>query len=441
MGTSYNPKIVTDGLVLNLDPANVKSYPAGQDPFVNNVSLMLDGQSLTDKSQNNFTVTNSSAAINTAEFKYGNSSIYFNGSASLQISNSSKFNLGSSDFTIEAWIYPTIGSGSYAIIAKNQGNYTTGYEWWFGINNSPQNGVLQFTFVDASTTFYSVTNPNALSSNIWYHVAVSRVGSTIYLFVNGALVASTSAVTIRNTSSDVTIGRDLETTGGAGRFYTGYVDDVRITKGFGRFTSAFTPPTAPLSLPGVVTDLTKNRSIGTLKNGPTYSGGNLVFNGTNHYITSPTSTLLNFGTGDFTIEMWVYPTSVKTFSLLDFRINETNPNGNAFVIGTSASNFWVVYQNANQITGPTVVANQWVQVVVNRVGTAVKMFLNGVQAGSTWTTSNTFTDGAFVLGTDYPLNARFFQGNVSSVKVYKAKGFTNNEILQNFNATKGRFGL
>lgn len=441
MGTSYNPKIVTDGLVLNLDPANAKSYPAGQDPFVNNVSLMLDGQSLTDKSQNNFTVTNSSAAINTAEFKYGNSSIYFNGSASLQISNSSKFNLGSSDFTIEAWIYPTIGSGSYAIIAKNQGNYTTGYEWWFGINNSPQNGVLQFTFVDASTTFYSVTNPNALSSNIWYHVAVSRVGSTIYLFVNGALVASTSAVTIRNTSSDVTIGRDLETTGGAGRFYTGYVDDVRITKGFGRFTSAFTPPTAPLSLPGVVTDLTKNRSIATLKNGPTYSGGNLVFNGTNHYITSPTSTLLNFGTGDFTIEMWVYPTSVKTFSLLDFRINETNPNGNAFVIGTSASNFWVVYQNANQITGPTVVANQWVQVVVNRVGTAVKMFLNGVQAGSTWTTSNTFTDGAFVLGTDYPLNARFFQGNVSSVKVYKAKGFTNNEILQNFNATKGRFGL
>jgi hypothetical protein len=441
MGTSYNPKIVTDGLVLNLDPANVKSYPAGQDPFVNNVSLLLDGQSLTDKSQNNFTVTNSSAAINTAEFKYGNSSIYFNGSASLQISNSSKFNLGSSDFTIEAWIYPTIGSGSYAIIAKNQGNYTTGYEWWFGINNSPQNGVLQFTFVDASTTFYSVTNPNALSSNIWYHVAVSRVGSTIYLFVNGALVASTSAVTIRNTSSDVTIGRDLETTGGAGRFYTGYVDDVRITKGFGRFTSAFTPPTAPLSLPGVVTDLTKNRSIATLKNGPTYSGGNLVFNGTNHYITSPTSTLLNFGTGDFTIEMWVYPTSVKTFSLLDFRINETNPNGNAFVIGTSASNFWVVYQNANQITGPTVVANQWVQVVVNRVGTAVKMFLNGVQAGSTWTTSNTFTDGAFVLGTDYPLNARFFQGNVSSVKVYKAKGFTNNEILQNFNATKGRFGL
>jgi hypothetical protein len=68
------------------------------------------------------------------------------------------------------------------------------------------------------------------------------------------------------------------------------------------------------------------------------------------------------------------------------------------------------------------------------------MFLNGVQIGSTWTTSNTFTDGAFVLGTDYPLNARFFQGSLSSVKIYKGKGLSNNEILQNYNAIKARFG-
>ena len=195
------------------------------------------------------------------------------------------------------------------------------------------------------------------------------------------------------------------------------------------------------------TDLSGNNNTGTLTNGPTFSdsnGGVIVFDGTNDYMTSPTSTSFNFGTGDFTVEMWVYPTSVKGFSLLDFRINETNPNGNAFVIATSTSSplyAWVVYQGGNQIVGPTVVANQWVQLIVNRVGTSVKMFLNGVQIGSTWTTSNTFTDGAFVLGTDYPLNARFFQGNVSSIKVYKSKGLTSDEIRQNYNATKSRFGL
>ena len=195
------------------------------------------------------------------------------------------------------------------------------------------------------------------------------------------------------------------------------------------------------------TDLSGNNNTGTLTNGPTFSDGNMgsiVFDGTNDYVSVPSSTSFNFGTGDFTVEMWVYPTSVKSFSLLDFRINETNPNGNAFVIATSTSSplyAWVVYQGGNQIVGSVMVANQWVQLVVNRVGTSVKMFLNGVQIGSTWTTSNTFTDGAFVLGTDYPLNARFFQGNVSTIKVYKSKGLTSDEIRQNYNATKGRFGL
>ena len=211
------------------------------------------------------------------------------------------------------------------------------------------------------------------------------------------------------------------------------------TTAVGTVSKQFTPSTWR--------DLSGNSNKGTLTNGPTFSTGNMgsiVFDGTDDYVSVPSSTSFNFGTGDFTVEMWVYPTSVKSFSLLDFRINETNPNGNAFVIATSTSSplyAWVVYQGGNQIVGSTMVANQWVQLVVNRVGTSVKMFLNGVQIGTTWTTSNTFTDGAFVLGTDYPLNARFFQGNVSSIKIYKAKGLTSDEIRQNYNAVKGRYGL
>jgi len=434
MGTSYNPKIVTDGLVLNLDPANVKSYPANQDTFVNNVSLMLDGESLTDKSQNAVTVTVQGAVtVDSSVKKVGNSSLKFAGALTdyLTVPSTSLFAFPG-DFTIEFWTY------------ANQWGQRSGATVYFcnGVLNQFQLAVYPATQIELYFNGSSFINVPLSASIVgrWMHIALVRSGSTITIYENGTAVGSgTSSYSVP--ASICYVGRQLpRSPTDYGHNLDGYIDDLRITKG-ARYTANFTPPTAPLSLPGVVTDLTKNRSVATLKNGPTYSGGNLVFDGTNDYITSPTSTLFNFGTGDFTIEMWVYPTSVKTFSLLDFRINETNPNGNAFVIGTSASNFWVVYQNGNQITGPTVVANQWVQVIVNRVGTAVKMFLNGVQVGSTWTTSNTFTDGAFVLGTDYPLNARFFQGNVSSVKVYKAKGFTNNEILQNFNATKGRFGL
>jgi hypothetical protein len=434
MSLSHHPSIVKNGLVAYFDAANPKSYPAGQDPFVNNVSLMLDGESLTDKSQNSVAVTVEGSVIVDSSFKkVGNSSLKFGGALSdgLSVPSSSLFAFPG-DFTIEFWTY------------ANQWGQRSGATVYFcnGVLNQFQLAVYPATQIELYLNGSSFINVPLSASIVgrWVHIAIVRSGSTIRIYENGTSVGSgTSSYSVP--ASICYIGKQLpRSPTNYGHNLDGYIDDLKITKG-ARYTANFTPPTAPLSLPGVVTDLTKNRSIATLRNGPTYSGGNLVFNGTNHYITSPTSTLFNFGTGDFTIEMWVYPTSVKTFSLLDFRINETNPNGNAFVIGTSASNFWVVYQNGNQITGPTVVANQWVQVVVNRVGTAVKMFLNGVQAGSTWTTSNTFTDGAFVLGTDYPLNARFFQGNISSVKVYKAKGFTNNEILQNFNAAKGRFGL
>jgi hypothetical protein len=375
------------------------------------------------------------AKISTAQSKFGGSAGYFDGSGDyLSIASNPLFNFDTGDFTIELWAKLPNDNVDYSLISGSaNGNMdlrreATGY---LSLGRS-------YVAWDANSSVMAIANQ-------WAHIAVSRSGSTLRMFCNGVQIYSGSN-TVSYSVSNLQIGRTSASYGDL----SGYIDELRITKGIARYNSNFTIPSSAYPdntytpVTATVIDLTKNKITGTFTNGVDYNifnGGSLVFDGTNDYITSPTSTLFNFGTGDFTIEMWVYPTSVKTFSLLDFRINETNPNGNAFVIGTSASNFWVVYQNGNQITGPTVVANQWVQVVVNRVGTAVKMFLNGVQAGSTWTTSNTFTDGAFVLGTDYPLNARFFQGNVSSVKIYKAKGLNNNEILQNYNAIKARFGL
>ena len=140
-----------------------------------------------------------------------------------------------------------------------------------------------------------------------------------------------------------------------------------------------------------------------------------IFNGTSAYVYTSSSIALN--SNDFTIEFWCYPLDVRTFSLYDSRTNETNPNGNGFVIGTNSSQQWVIYQASNRIVGPTVTANAWSFISVQRIGTAVKMFLNGTQIGSTYTTSSSFSDGAFLIGTDYPKNARFFYGRIDDFRV------------------------
>jgi hypothetical protein len=154
MSLSHHPSIVKNGLVAYFDAANPKSYPAGQDSYANNVSLLLDGQSLTDKSQNNFTVTNSSAAINTAEFKYGNSSIYFNGSSFVSVPDSSAFSFGTGDFTIETWlklgaaITATSGDASFRSIVNKYSAGSNGTEdaFYVFLNNT---GFISRSVIDS----------------------------------------------------------------------------------------------------------------------------------------------------------------------------------------------------------------------------------------------------------------------------------------------------
>jgi hypothetical protein len=154
-------------------------------------------------------------------------------------------------------------------------------------------------------------------------------------------------------------------------------------------------------------------------------GASGFFNGTSAYLTAASSAI-TLGTSDFTIEFWIYPLDVRTFSLYDSRTNETNPNGNGFVIGTNASQAWVVYQAANRIVGPTVVANQWTHVAVTRSGSSVKMYINGTQVGSTWTTTGSFSDGATLIGTDYPKNARFVNGYIDDFRISRFARYASN---------------
>lgn len=171
--------------------------------------------------------------------------------------------------------------------------------------------------------------------------------------------------------------------------------------------------------------LTITPTSATISTSQAKYGASGFFNGTSAYLTAASSAI-TLGTSDFTIEFWVYPLDVRTFSLYDSRTNETNPNGNGFVIGTNASQAWVVYQAANRIVGPTVVANQWTHVAVTRSGSSVKMYINGTQVGSTWTTTGSFSDGATLIGTDYPKNARFVNGYIDDFRISRFARYVSN---------------
>lgn len=218
------------------------------DPYYNNVSLLLHGDgangstTITDSSPTPKAVTAAgNAQISTAQSKFGGSSIAFNGTNSyLQTPHSNDYNFGSSDFTVEFWIITTqTGQGTVAAHRTGGGAANTNWVIYLGF---PTVGKASLYLSDGTTYQVSgLSTTTSVNTGSWVHVAAVRSGSTITLYVNGTSEATaTWAGTVSATSRSLRIGDDT-----IGAYLNGYIDDFRITKGVARYTSNFTPPTAP----------------------------------------------------------------------------------------------------------------------------------------------------------------------------------------------------
>ena len=116
----------------------------------------------------------------------------------------------------------------------------------------------------------------------------------------------------------------------------------------------------------------------------------MSFDGSGDYLTARTSPLYAFGTGDFTIETWVYFNTLAQYDcIVDFRPSGVSSGYPTIYIETG--NVLVYYVNsAIRITGSAVSTGIWYHLAVARSGTSTKMFLNGTQTGSTYTDTNSY---------------------------------------------------
>jgi hypothetical protein len=135
---------------------------------------------------------------------------------------------------------------------------------------------------------------------------------------------------------------------------------------------------------------------------PKFGTGSALFDGNADFIDLADSDDWHFGTGDFTIEMWLFPATVSgTQALLGQRLG---PTYCPFAIAREGSSLSVIlsFNNASwaavpTISGGTLVANTWHHVALTRNGSSFKLWLDGSQVGSTYTSASSFTDIAQVL--------------------------------------------
>jgi hypothetical protein len=127
---------------------------------------------------------------------------------------------------------------------------------------------------------------------------------------------------------------------------------------------------------------------------PTAVTGSVLFDGTGDYLTLNGESDFAFGTGDFTVEMWVYH-SVKDVQVVYYDSRQSSGNGAYPSLYKTNTNYLAYYANSStQITGSTEIAqNSWNHIALCRTGTSTRLFLNGIQQGATWTDTTNYING------------------------------------------------
>jgi hypothetical protein len=209
------------------------------------------------------------------------------------------------------------------------------------------------------------------------------------------------------TSTALTVGTLRSDAG----FFNGYVSNPRIVKGTALYTSAFTPPTAPLqpiantslllsgTNSGIYDGTMQNniRIVGTSTASNTFTKtglGSMYFPGSSALVM-PSSKSFDFGTGDFTVEFWLYYLGGNGYVCIFSNAGATNYIYYGLNNGTKNPFIW---SDANILTTSTAVTNGvWQHHAVTRNNGTVRIFLDGVSLGSTTWTANISSTGVAPL--------------------------------------------
>lgn len=219
------------------------------DPVWNAVSLLLHmdganaGTTFTDASNNghSMSITGTVTTSTTAQ-KFGPTSCRVTTASRLNTPAHASFNLGTGDWTIEFWI--KITRTVRVDVLQQNATYATA-------NNA---GVVLNVGASGDLSWYEQTTQRinatgtAVNDGNWHHIAVTRSGSSVRMFLDGTQSGSTytTSFTYWNSSTGIGMGCNSGNTNG---FSTDYLDDVRITKGVARYTANFAVPAAPLPGP------------------------------------------------------------------------------------------------------------------------------------------------------------------------------------------------
>jgi hypothetical protein len=393
---------------------------------------------------------------------YNKGTLRFDGSNDYVFLSNSQLNI-SSTITVEAWVKYNAQGGynarAYSVITCK------GYPWTWLLED--QSGQFNFRI---STSVNSDSNVNSSYShglNTWNHVVGTYDGTSQKIYVDGVLRNTVSLTgTINTSSNDALVGLynygDYCLTGnvGAVRVYNKALSAVEVAQNYEAQKSKFANTIVqqglvlnldagnPYSYAGAGAawyDVSGSGYVSSLTNTQTYNsdnGGSINFNGSTESVSAgPNSNLF---LADMTAEVWIKITAMSGDWV---RIIGTGSDPRTFGLWYYVDGRILWQRTGSSAVNPEIfpatpvlTVGSWAHVAATTIGMSHVLYLNGVSigtnpsAGGPWGNSNT----AITIG--YAGYHAYSNSNIASARLY-TRGLSAAEILQNYNATKGRFGL
>ena len=368
--------------------------------------------------------------------------------------------LGTSDLTVEFWFQNEYDFGDNtfrSIVSDNL--YGSAGGWTIGqFDNEIRLAVAGSTILNAIYVPWISTHTG------WNHVAWVRNSGTSKIYINGHESGSVSD-TNNYTNNRIIIGASNFGSNYPNYDFKGWIHDLRIVVGTPVYTGNFTPPNGPLTTTGglypsttnVNTSITASHTKYQACNLPYISqakgstgdaiqtsngtvvadafspynvqeaysssthGGSAYMAGPGYGLTVPTSADFDMDTGDYTIEMWVYPTTAGQEVLLDPRSSGTQKVPTIWWDGQN-SRFYA-YINGNYVrTSSTGIhkKQQWYHVALTKNSGKTILFVNGNRHAPIFTDSLDYVQGSTVrIGKHWSDTQYDFEGYISDFRWVK----------------------
>jgi hypothetical protein len=453
--TPTTSSIITTGLVLNIDAGNTLSYPG-------------TGTTWTDLSGNG----NNGTLVNGTSYSSVNGgTLVFDGINDYVVSNSLNIT-GNVPITINFWCQHLVNQGG-DVVSVMYGSEGYSYQC-AGLYYRNDENYVRFTTWQSSPGDYNTSFVKDFG--VWHYWSIVYSNNTVLVYRDGVADSNgAQSRTINFTSDKLSFGATKNGTAaanikvGPSHFYNRALTQSEILQNYNSTKVRFSYVTTGLVLnldagnsssylgTGTTwTDLSGNGNNATLVNGTAYSsanGGTMVFDGINDKVSFNFDSMMGLiPNRPSSVSMWCKFNNTNSRQVL---FGDWNSSGGAEsskleIDGSSPSTMKIqgYLQTGNYVglqhsqSTNYIQANTWYYVTLqNTSATNTQLYINGVLNDERTTQFITYaTFGHLMLGSAGDANALYLNGSISTFQVYN-NALTSTEVLQNFNATKSRFGL